>query len=206
RSPDGPARLGRSPVVYAAPMPPSAHPLADYRAEVLWRTQMPELPSFRDRELPEETDVVVVGGGYTGLSAARALARRGARVSVLEVNELGYGASTRNGGIIHPGFKWSHAELLHRYGMDLGGELYRESVDGFRYLVNLVREEGIDAELVERGHLELAYAPGHLRELEETGRSLAAAGVDASIVPRERLREELVHELSPKGRVFFDTK
>ncbi|TMD29268.1 MAG: FAD-binding oxidoreductase [Chloroflexi bacterium] len=172
-------------------MPPSAHPLADYRAEVLWRTQMPELPSFRDRELPDETDVVVVGGGYTGLSAARALARGGARVSVLEANELGYGASTRNGGIVHPGFKWSHAELLHRYGAGLGGELYRESLDGYRYLVGLIREEGIDAELVERGHLELAYAPGHLGELEETQRSLAAAGIAASIVPRARLREEI---------------
>ena len=172
-------------------MPPSAHSLADYRAEVLWRTQMPELPSFRDRELPDETDVVVVGGGYTGLSAARALARGGARVSVLEANELGYGASTRNGGIVHPGFKWSHAELLHRYGAGLGGELYRESLDGYRYLVGLIRDEGIDAELVERGHLELAYAPGHLGELEETQRSLAAAGIAASIVPRARLREEI---------------
>ena len=152
---------------------------------------MPELPDRRGRELPDSADVVVVGGGYTGISAARRLARAGASVTLLEAGRLGSGASTRNGGIVHPGYHWGPAELEHRYGAALGRELFAETLEGYRFLRDLIAEERIDAELVERGHLELAYAPSHLEDLRAAQRGLAAAGVDCSIVPRERLAEEI---------------
>ena len=62
--------------------------------------EAPEVP-----ELPERTDVAIVGGGYTGLAAARSLARRGADTVVLEQHTFGWGASGRNGGFVLPGFK-----------------------------------------------------------------------------------------------------
>ena len=68
------------------------------------------------RALPARADVVVIGGGYAGVTAARELARRGVAVTLLEARTLGWGASTRNGGIVHPGYKWSARDLIKRYG------------------------------------------------------------------------------------------
>ena len=162
-------------------------PLANYEARPL----MPPMPERRGRDLPDTADVVVVGGGYTGVSAARQLARQGAAVVLLEAEGLGFGASTRNGGIVHPGYHWGPTELLHRYGDETGRALYRETLDAYAYLKDLITEESIDAELEAHGHLELAYGPGHVEGLHAARKSLEAAGVACSFVPRERLREEI---------------
>ena len=55
--------------------------------------------------LPERVDVAVIGAGFTGLSAARTLAKRGAKVAVLESETVGWGASSRNGGMVLTGMK-----------------------------------------------------------------------------------------------------
>ena len=77
----------------------------DYERRAYWHATMPVLPDRSGRDLPDAADVVVIGGGYTGMAAARKLALQGARTILLEANTLGFGASTRNGGIAHPGFK-----------------------------------------------------------------------------------------------------
>ncbi|MBI5566909.1 MAG: FAD-binding oxidoreductase, partial [Chloroflexi bacterium] len=68
-----------------------------------WWATAPELPSYADKSLPQRADVVVIGSGYTGLSAARSLAQRGASVVVLEKETIGWGASSRNGGQVLTG-------------------------------------------------------------------------------------------------------
>jgi glycine/D-amino acid oxidase-like deaminating enzyme len=66
------------------------------------------------RPLPEVVDVAVIGAGFTGLSAARTLAKRGARVAVLERNTIGWGASSRNGGMVLTGMKLGVNKLISR--------------------------------------------------------------------------------------------
>src|SRR5919198_6684191 len=99
----------------------------DYEHRPYWHATMPALPDRRGTELPTRADVVVVGGGYTGVAAARRLAQQGARVVLVEARSLGWGASTRNGGIFPPGFKWGPTELVRRYGQERGRALYRET-------------------------------------------------------------------------------
>ena len=152
---------------------------------------MPALPDRSGRPLPDTADVVVIGGGYTGINAARELAGRGVAVTLVEARTLGFGASTRNGGIVHAGYKWGPRELVERYGETTGHALYRETLDGYETVKRLVAEEAIDCDFREVGHLELAYAPSHLAGLEHEHESLASMGVESWVLPRERMREEI---------------
>jgi glycine/D-amino acid oxidase-like deaminating enzyme len=152
---------------------------------------MPALPDRRGRPLPERTDVVVIGGGYTGISCARSLARAGTRVTVLEAETLGFGASSRNGGIVHPGYKWGPIALRRRYGDELGHALWQETLEGWEFLRRLIADEAIDAGLAETGHVELAATWSQVRHLDEARESLGSMGTRAEVLPRERVREEI---------------
>ncbi len=163
----------------------------DFERRSFWQATMPALPDRSGRALPESADVVVIGGGYTGINAARELARRGVSVCLIEAMTLGYGASTRNGGIVHAGYKWGPRALVKRYGEDTGRALYRETLDGYETVKRLIVDESIDCDFREVGHLELAYAPSHVKELHHAQASLATMGTESHLVPREDIRSEI---------------
>jgi glycine/D-amino acid oxidase-like deaminating enzyme len=165
--------------------------LRDVERRPYWQATMESLPDRSGRTLPDSAEVVVIGGGYAGVSAARELARRGARVTLIEARTLGWGASTRNGGIVHPGYKWGPRELLARYGDETGRLLYQETLESYDLVKRLIADEAIDCDFREVGQLELAYAPSHVPELAHARDGLASVGVEASVIPRDRLREEI---------------
>src|SRR5499427_9093050 len=92
-----------------------------------WLTtvQMPVSPA---QTLPERTDVAIVGAGFTGLSAAMALAKRGAKVVVLESETIGWGASSRNGGMVLTGLKLGVNKLISMYGRERTQQMYAASL------------------------------------------------------------------------------
>lgn len=163
----------------------------DFERRSFWQATMPELPDRSGRPLPDSADVVVIGGGYAGINAARELARRGVKVTLLEAMTLGFGASTRNGGIVHAGYKWGPRELMQRYGEETGRALYQETLDGYQTVKRLIADEAIDCDFREVGHLELAYAPSHVEDLQHAAGSLALMGIETAFVPRERIRDEI---------------
>src|SRR5437016_1805058 len=77
--------------------------------------------------LPESADVAVIGAGFTGLSAALALAKQGAKVVVLESETIGWGASSRNGGMVLTGLKLGVNKLIKKYGRELTRRMYTVS-------------------------------------------------------------------------------
>lgn len=166
-------------------------PFAGLERRSLWGATMPTLPDRSGRPLPDTADVVVVGGGYTGLAVARRLALARSHVVVLEAETLGWGASTRNGGIAHPGFKWGLVELGRRFGPGLGRALFEESLEAYRFLVGLIRDEGIDAELRTTGYLELAWSPTDRDAFAAEAAALTELGVPARVVEGGELREEI---------------
>src|ERR1700732_3557087 len=95
-------------------------------------------------DLVDSTDVAIVGAGFTGLSAARTLAKRGVQVAVLEAETLGWGASSRNGGMVLTGTKLPVPTLLQRYGREAVRRMYAASLASIDCVEQIVREENID--------------------------------------------------------------
>jgi glycine/D-amino acid oxidase-like deaminating enzyme len=163
----------------------------DFEQRPYWWATMPELPARSGRQLPDTIDVAVVGGGYTGIAAARKFALQGAKVVVLEAETLGYGASTRNGGIIHPGYKWGFRSLQKKYGDALARELYFDTIHAWDFLTGLIKDNNVDCEFRDTGQLELAWAPVHAEAYPAEVEELKEVGRIGTFVPRERIRDEI---------------
>ncbi len=106
-----------------------------------WLTTTEFPATDTSRPLPETVDVAVVGAGFTGLSAARTLAKRGARVAVLESETIGWGASSRNGGMVLTGMKLGINKLISMYGRELTRRMYAASLASMDCVEQIVGED-----------------------------------------------------------------
>jgi glycine/D-amino acid oxidase-like deaminating enzyme len=113
------------------------------------------------QSLPEMIDIAVIGAGFTGLSAARTLAKRGAKVAVLEGETIGWGASSRNGGMVLTGMKLGVNQLISKYGRERTQRMYAASLASIDCVEKIVREEAIDCDFSRCGHLEVACKQKH---------------------------------------------
>lgn len=102
-------------------------------------------------------DVAVIGGGFTGLSAALACAERGFSVILVEAERVGFGASGRNGGQLIPGLRWPASELEAEFGRERADALFDLCWRDNR-VKNRIAKHGIDCDL-KAGHLEAAWTP-----------------------------------------------
>lgn len=100
-----------------------------------------------------ETDVVVVGGGFTGLAAAYDLNRAGRDCIVLEANDIGWGASGRNGGMVVPRYKHTYPALAARYGEEAALAMHAAAHRAVDTVENIVADCAIDCAFVRHGHL-----------------------------------------------------
>ena len=146
---------------------------ADHPADsVLWQEQV-DIPALGDdlTSLPPRVDTVVVGGGYAGMAASRTLARAGRDVLVLEKERLGWGAHTRNGGMVIPELKAGPATLQASYG-ELGVRMYREVNQAFDHLEALIADEAIECDYERTGQLYLAHNRTHIAPLRAMARDI----------------------------------
>ncbi len=165
--------------------------LDDLKQQPYWWDTV-AMPAGRQRPLPSNVDVAVIGGGITGLCAARALASRGATVAVLEARTIGWGASSRNGGMVLTGYKLGTSTLVARYGRDTARQLFRASVDAVDCVEQLVSAEQIDCQFARCGHLALASKPVHYRQLVRSGQELAREFAhEVHPIERTELRREI---------------
>ncbi|AWN49001.1 FAD-dependent oxidoreductase [Methylobacterium terrae] len=148
-------------------------------------------------------DVAVIGGGLTGSSAALALAKKGARVVLLEAETVGGAASGRNGGMCNNGFAQDYATLSERLGREAANTLYRAFDAGVDTVERLVREEGIDCSFARVGKIKLAAKPEHYDKLARSQELLAAdVDPDTAMVSRADLRSEIGSQRYHGGLVY----
>jgi glycine/D-amino acid oxidase-like deaminating enzyme len=172
------------------------------REHNFWLTtaKMPETdPSLR---LPDGVNVAVIGGGFTGLSAARTLAKLGAKVAVFEAETIGWGASSRNGGMVLTGLKLGVNKLISMYGRERTQQMYAASLATIDCVEDLVREEKIDCDFTRCGHLEVACKQKHFddyaRQVEVIEREFNHR---LRIVPRAELESEIGSSIYYGGMV-----
>ena len=146
-----------------------------------------EIPS-----LPTNADVVVIGGGYTGLAAARRLAMHGASVLVLDRGDLGSGASSRSGGQVLSGLKLDAATLVSVYGERGARELFEVGQQAIADLETTIADEAIECDYERTGHIAAAAKPAHFDGLRHE-QALLARVFDhkVELVSRDRQRSEL---------------
>lgn len=131
-----------------------------------WWDTLPESsgdpsPESGGPSLPSKADVVIVGAGYTGLAAARQLARAGAAVVVIERERIGWGASSRNGGQVLTGLKLDPATLVARYGERRARALFEVAREALDRLEALIAEASIVCDYERVGHIQAAWKRSH---------------------------------------------
>ena len=157
-----------------------------------WLTTV-QMPMVEGSEpLPEVVDVAVVGSGFTGLSAARKLAKRGAKVAVLESETIGWGASSRNGGMVLTGMKLGVNKLISMYGRELTRRMYAASLASMDCVEQIVEEEGIDCDFSRCGHLEVACKQKHFDDYERQSEVIEVEfNHKLRVVPKSALSAEI---------------
>jgi gamma-glutamylputrescine oxidase len=140
-----------------------------------------------------ETDVVVIGGGYTGLHAGLNAAERGYRVVILEAERIGWGASGRNGGQMIPGWRKGAADLVKRYGAVKAKTLFGMALEARALTLEQIVKHNIDCDLITNGHLTLAAKAADLAWMREEAETLAGAMAypNARVLAAEEVRAKV---------------
>ena len=148
----------------------------------LWLTTANPAPDLPALHGDLQTDYAIIGGGYTGLAAAHHLARAGAACVVLEANDVGWGASGRNGGMAVLRYKKSWAGLARDLGHEAARGMHQLLLGALDLLEATVAEYRIDCGFTRCGHITAANGKAALAELREDVQWLGTEGGDA--VPR----------------------
>ena len=132
-----------------------------------------------------KASVVVVGGGFTGLSAALHLAAQTVDTMVLEANEPGWGATGRNGGQVNPGLKHDPDAVEATFGPELGRRMVALSGNAPNFVFDLIQRHQIACDAFQSGTLRAAITRTGAADIQASGEQWLRRGGPVSILPRQ---------------------
>ncbi|MCQ4161148.1 FAD-binding oxidoreductase [Roseomonas sp. GC11] len=166
-----------------------------FKTEPYWWDLAEPLPRDSGDEAPEMPDratVIIVGGGYAGLSAALTLARLGQDVLLLEAERIGWGASSRNGGMVSGGLKLAGSVLGSKLPPPVAQAIAKAAADSFPFLEDLILREAIRCDYVRCGRFTPAWTPAHYDAMARQAPLIAElTGQPTHMLPPDRQREVL---------------
>ena len=163
----------------------------DYREAPSWLDDVDPFPAGAT-DLPDSTDVLVIGSGYTGLSAALQTARGGRKTVVIDSADMGHGCSTRNGGQISTSIKPTRQALAKRVGLEKARAIRQEGVNALNWIEEFIRDEEIDCDFRRVGRFHAAHTPGHYEALVRSAEQMRRdEGLESIVVPQSEQRREL---------------
>ncbi len=166
----------------------------DFKPTPFWweRTPRPDLPDADENRLPDRADVLIIGSGYTGLSAAIETAKRDRHTVVIDAQDAGWGCSSRNGGQVSTSIKPDFSQLKDKYGADTAFAILTEGNHALDWVESVVNENGIDCDFRRTGRFHGAHSAAALdllrKEIEDTPEPF---NYDAWIVERDQQTSEI---------------
>jgi glycine/D-amino acid oxidase-like deaminating enzyme len=172
-------------------MTPSPPPFAPGFRVFPWWWEAAEPPD-RETKLPDRAQVAIVGGGYAGLSAALTLCRLGHKPVVLDAERIGWGASSRNGGMVSGGLKVASGALEKTHGAEEARRIALTCAASLPFIEETIAREAIDCDYVRCGRYVGAWTPSHYEAMAKKVDWIAeVTGLPAEMIPRSRQREFL---------------
>ncbi|MDQ0320977.1 glycine/D-amino acid oxidase-like deaminating enzyme [Pararhizobium capsulatum DSM 1112] len=154
----------------------------------LWHATAPAAPETTTLAGDIVADVAIVGGGFTGLSAALHLADKGLKAVVIEARMIGFGGSGRNVGLVNAGMWTKPDDLIATLGKSIGERLLTELGDGPSLVYSLVEKHGMDCEAVRNGTLHLAVGEDGVKEVAERQAQWKKFGAPVEVLDAEQTR------------------
>src|SRR4051794_6596315 len=153
--------------------------------ESLWAAMTPSGPELPELTGTQQADVIVIGGGFTGLSTALHLREAGVDVAIVEAAEPGWGASGRNNGQVIPTLSRPDPEdIVAKHG-EAGERFVGMLRDSASYLCDVTRRYNIDAEGEQAGWVQPVHSPGRIRIAERRVRQWSKFGAAVELLSRE---------------------
>ncbi|OWV40931.1 NAD(P)/FAD-dependent oxidoreductase [Mameliella alba] len=140
--------------------------MGDAALDNLWSRTAAERHQWSPLSGAIEVDVVVIGGGFTGVSAAYHLAAAGASVALLEARSIGYGGSGRNVGLVNAGLWTPPDQVEEKLGQTAGAALNATLAEGPALVFGLIEQHQIRCEATRKGTLHCAHSAAGMRDLE----------------------------------------
>jgi glycine/D-amino acid oxidase-like deaminating enzyme len=167
-------------------------PSANFQEMPYWLDPEPLTKSYAGNPLPDQTQVLVIGGGYTGTTAAIRLMQAGVQVTVIDSQKLGTTASARNGGMTLTGLSEGLKTIEKKLGKEKTKQLFQESIESVNTVERLVIEGDIDCDFHRYGHLEAAFKPSHFENLKREQERLGSQfNHETRLIPAGELKAEI---------------
>ncbi len=158
-------------------------------ANSLWAATAQPVPDCAPLDSAAEAEVVIIGAGVTGLSAALHLKEHGIDTMVLEAETPGWGASGRNGGQFNPGLKYDPDALIARFGQAMGERMLHLSGSAPDLAMALIARHEISCDALQSGWIQPAHDAASMRALERRAEQWARHGISLQLLDREAVTQ-----------------
>ena len=163
----------------------------NYKNTPYWWDRTPR-PTIKEIPLPKETEVLVIGSGYTGLCTAIQTCRNGLDTVILDAQDAGWGGSSRNGGQVSPNIKPSFQDLSRKYGEETARELLKEGNNALKWIGDFIQEENIDCDFRLVGHYYGAHSLSQFKKLEKKiNEQPEGLQLDVNLIPKSQQHTEI---------------